>query len=192
MISKWFEMCDCAALLYGGVVGGVGGNANDVAMGVIESGRIADLQYWTAVWKVVSELTLTVEMDTNDSVQVGPVGGSSAAMSAQSLLYVESICKMVLHTSTTTSLLALCHQSYSAITLSQGELAQAHSLGHGVQTIGNIAHSPRLVSKQFFLVFITTLQGQMGIHELPHEVSSVVHTSLPALCILQTTSTAIP
>ena len=36
MISKRFEMCDCAALSYGGVVGGVGRNANDVAMGVIE------------------------------------------------------------------------------------------------------------------------------------------------------------
>ena len=36
MISKQFEMCNCAALSYGGVVGGVGGNANDAAMGVIE------------------------------------------------------------------------------------------------------------------------------------------------------------
>ena len=83
MISKPFETCDCAALSYGG---GVGGNANDAAMGVIESGRIADPQYWRAVWKVVSESTSTVEMDANDSVQVGPVGGSSAA-SARSLLY---------------------------------------------------------------------------------------------------------
>ena len=30
------------------------------------------------------------------------------------------------------------------------ELAQAHSLGDGVQTIGNIAHSSRLVSNSFF------------------------------------------
>ena len=87
MISKWFETCDCAVLSYGGVVGGVGGNANDMAMGVIESGRIADLQYWTAMWKVVSESTSTVEMDMNNSVQVGPVGGSSAAASAKSLLF---------------------------------------------------------------------------------------------------------
>ena len=86
MISKRFETCDCATLSYGGVVGGVSGNANDAAMGVIESGRIADPQYWTAVWKVLSELTSTVEMDANDSVQVGLVGGSSAAASAQSLL----------------------------------------------------------------------------------------------------------
>ena len=87
MISKQFEMCDCAVLSYGGVVGGVSGNANDAAMGVIESGRIVDLQYWTAMWKVVSESMLMVEMDANDSVQVGPVGGSSAAASARSLLY---------------------------------------------------------------------------------------------------------
>ena len=91
MTSKRFETCDCAALSYGGVVGGVGRNANDTAMGVIESGRIADLQYWTAVWKVVSESTSTVEMDANDSVQVGPVGGSSAAASARSLLYYYSL-----------------------------------------------------------------------------------------------------
>ena len=87
MIFKPFETCDCAALSYGGVVGGVGGNANDAAMSVIESGRIADPQYWRAVWKVVSESTLTVEMDANDSVQVGLVGGSSAAASARRLLY---------------------------------------------------------------------------------------------------------
>ena len=87
MISKQFEMCDCAVLSYGGVVGGVSGNANDAAMGVIESGRIVDLQYWTAVWKVVSELMSMVEMDANDSVQVGLVGGSSAAASVWSLLY---------------------------------------------------------------------------------------------------------
>ena len=87
MISKQFEMCNCAVLLYGGVVGGVGRNANDAAMGMIESGRIADLQYWTAMWKVVSELTSTVELDMNDSVQVSLVGGSSAAASARSLLY---------------------------------------------------------------------------------------------------------
>ena len=35
----------------------------------------------------ISESTSTVEMDANDSVQVGPVGGSSAAASARSLLY---------------------------------------------------------------------------------------------------------
>ena len=39
------------------------------------------------MWKVISESTSTVEMDANDSVQVGPVGGSSAAASARSLLY---------------------------------------------------------------------------------------------------------
>ena len=87
MISKRFEMCNCAVLSYGGVVGGVSGNANDAAMGVIESGRIVDPPYWTAMWKVVLESTLTVEMDANDSVQVGLVGGSSAAASARSLLY---------------------------------------------------------------------------------------------------------
>ena len=91
MISKPFEMCDCAVLSYGGVVGGVGGNANDVAMGVIESGRIADLQYWRAVWKVVSESTSTVEMDVNNSVKVGLVGGSSATASARRLLYQPEI-----------------------------------------------------------------------------------------------------
>ena len=88
MIFKLFEMCNCAALSYGGVVGGVGGNANVAAMSVIESGRIADPQYWRAVWKVVLESTLTVEMDVNGSVQVGPVGGSSAAASARRLLFV--------------------------------------------------------------------------------------------------------
>ena len=88
MISKQFETCDCAALSYGGVVGGVGGNANDVAMGVIESGRIADPQYWTAVWKVVLESTLMVEMDANNSVQVSLVGGSSAMVSVWSLLSI--------------------------------------------------------------------------------------------------------
>ena len=73
MISKQFEMCDCAALSYGGVVGQVSRNANDAAMGMIDSGRIADPQYWTAMWKVVSESMLMVEMDTNNSVQVSPV-----------------------------------------------------------------------------------------------------------------------
>ena len=39
------------------------------------------------MWKVISESMSTVEMDMNDSVQVSPVGGSSAAASARSLLY---------------------------------------------------------------------------------------------------------
>ena len=39
------------------------------------------------MWKVISESMLTVEMDVNNSVQVGLVGGSSAAASAWSLLW---------------------------------------------------------------------------------------------------------
>ena len=46
-----------------------------------------DPQYWTAVWKVILDLTLMVEMDVNNSVQVGLVGGSSAAASVRRLLY---------------------------------------------------------------------------------------------------------
>ena len=44
------------------------------------------------MWKVISESTSTVEMDMNDSVQVGLVGGSSAAASARSLLFCMENC----------------------------------------------------------------------------------------------------
>ena len=57
MISKQFEMCNCAVLLYGGVVGGVGGNANDAAMGVIE-------------WKDCGSAILDSRVESNIGIDV--------------------------------------------------------------------------------------------------------------------------